>query len=101
MMAPAMSPLSALSGSERYRAPKDSVRQRWNQRQTPIPLVVACANVVGKAVESAQIDLLEEIQCNHCRLSLNYPKGIASHSQPSQQFENWCHLEDNCRLTWS
>ena len=41
------------------------------------------------------------IQCKHCRPSLNYPKGIASRCQPSQQYENWCQLGDNCRLTWS
>ncbi len=72
--------------------------------QTLIPVVLARANVVGKAVESELKDRLtywEEIQCNHCRLSLNYPKGIASRCQPSQQFENWCLLGDNCRLTWS
>jgi hypothetical protein len=33
--------------------------------------------------------------------SLNYPKGIASRCQPSQQFENWCLLGANCQLTWS
>ena len=62
------------------------------------------ANVVGRVVESRLEDRLaywEEIQCNHCRPSLNYPKGIASRCQPSQQFENWSLLGDNCRLTWS
>ena len=73
------------------------------RRQTLIPVVLARANMVGSGRKrtKGQIDLLEEIQCNHCRLSLNYPKGIASRCQPSQQFENWCLLGDNCRLTWS
>ena len=56
------------------------------------------------AVENGLKDRLaywEEIQCNHCRLSLNYPKAIASRCQPSQQLENWCRLGDNYRLTWS
>ena len=66
--------------------------------QTLIPVVLARANMVGSGRKrtKGQIDLLEEIQCNHCRPSLNYPKGIASRCQPSQQFENWCLLGDNC-----
>jgi hypothetical protein len=43
------------------------------------------------------VDSEEEIQCNHYRPNLNYPKEIASRCQPSQQFENWYLREDNCR----
>src|SRR4029453_6862410 len=67
--------------------------------RAPARLPEQRANVVGKAVECGIKDRLaywEEIQCNHCRLNLNYPKGIASRCQPSQQFENWCLLGDNC-----
>ena len=82
-------------GSTNDQLPEETFLKTVPQRFEP-PLIESMSKSGLKA-----ISLLGGIQCNHCRLNLNYPKGIVSRCQPSQQFENWCLRGDNCRLIWS
>ena len=75
-----------MTGTRRYVGSKVDIENELGDALTP--------SRSDQAIGSQLLQARRKSECNHCRLSLNYPKGIASRCQPSPQFENWRPLAD-------